>query len=239
MCNLSPTPHPCGKCAFYRQSVWEPVGERNVAALAHQFKRKDLAQGRALWEQNSMSVGVTCISNGLVALRRLHSDGGSTLLRLAYPGEVIGIRSFLTGRDHQTEAIALLPSRVCVVPRNRASRIVKMNPEVMWRLAIRCIDEIDRNQERIVAATRMSNMEQLAALLQRLMDAHGEKLGDRRSMRLPLLRSELAELIGVQPETLSRLLGRLSQDGRISVSGREIVMPVADARRENTGPSRV
>lgn len=225
----SPNPHPCGKCAFYSQSVWEPVGASTIATLTNQFKRTELAEGQTIWEQGGKNTGVTCVSRGLIALRSLHPDGSSTLLRLAYPGEIIGIRSFLTGRDHQTEAKALLPSRICVVSQNRANQIVQSNPDVLSRLAIRCIDEIDRNHEHIIAAATMSNKEHLAALLQKLMDAHGETVGDHARMRLPLSRSDLADLIGVQPETLSRLVGRLEKDGRVTVTGREIIMPIPNA----------
>ncbi len=222
----TPNPHPCGQCAFYSRSVWEPVGKSSIAALTHRFTRTDLPEGQTLWKQGSENAGVTCVSKGLIALRSLHPDGSSTLLRLAYPGEIAGIRSFLTGRDHQTEAKALLPSRVCVVSRNRANQIVQNNPSVLSRLAIRCIDEIDRNHERIIAAATMSNKEHLAALLQRLMDAHGERIGDHYTMRLPLSRSDLADLIGVQPETLSRIVGRLEKDGHFKITGRKVVTPI-------------
>lgn len=178
-----------------------------------------------VWEQGSESTGVTCVSKGLIALRSLRPDGKSTLLRLAYPGEIIGVRAFLTGRAHQTEAKALLPSRVCVVSQNRASQIVQNNPDVLSRLAIRCIDEIDRNHERIIATTTLSNKEHLAALLKRLMEAHGEQVGESYRMKVPLSRSDLADLIGVQPETLSRMIGRLEKDGYFTFTGREVVIP--------------
>jgi CRP/FNR family transcriptional regulator len=230
-----PNPHPCGQCAFYSQSVWEPVGVSSVAALTHRFTRTQVPVGQTLWKQGSENAGVVCVSKGLIALRSLHPDGSSTLLGLAYPGEVIGIRSFLTGRDHQTEAKALLPSRVCVVSNNRATRIAQNNPGVMSRLAIRCIDEIDRTHERIIAAATLSNKEHLATLLQRLMDVHGERDGAYYRMRLPLSRSDLADLIGVQPETLSRIVGRLEKDGRFKITGRKVVTPVAPAPGKKYG----
>jgi len=170
----------------------------------------------------------------LIALRSLRADGKSTLLRLAYPGEIIGIRSFLTGRAHQTEAKTLLPSRVCVVARDRATRVVQENPSVLSRLAIRCIDEIDRNHERIIATASLPNKTRLASLLQRLMDAHGQQVGDNYQMRLPLSRSDLADLIGVQPETLSRLVGRLARDARFSITGREVMMSIHRAPRQTS-----
>lgn len=226
MPNPVQNPHPCANCAFYTQSVWEPVGDSAIASLAQRFKRRELPEGQTLWEQGDENSGVTCVSKGLIALRSVRPDGRSTLLRLAYPGEIIGIRSFLTGRAHQTEAKALLPSRVCIVARDRATRVVRDNPSVLSRLAIRCIDEIDRNHERIIATASVPNKARLAALLQRLMGAHGQQVGDTYQMRLPLSRSDLADLIGVQPETLSRLMGRLASDGRFSITGREVVMPI-------------
>ncbi len=229
-----PNPHPCAKCAFYSQSVWEPLGARAVAVLALRLKRKELSVGQPVWEQGSENTGVTCVSRGLIALRSLHPDGRSTLLGLAYPGQIIGIRSFLTGRVHQTEAKALLPSRVCVVSHDRAISVIQENPRVLSRLAIRCIDEIDRNHERIIAAATLPNKEHLAVLLQRLMEAHGQRIGDNYRMRLPLSRSDLADLIGVQPETLSRLIGRLEKDGRLTVTGREIVMPAPILAHKNS-----
>ncbi len=229
MATPTSNPHPCGQCAFYSQSVWEPIGASSVDALTHRFTRTQLSEGKTLWKQGSDNGGVICVSKGLIALRNLHADGRSTLIRLAYPGEIIGIRSFLTGRDHQTEAKALLPSRVCVVSNNRAAQIVHSNPGVMSRLAVRCIDEIDRTHERIIAATTMSNKAHLAVLLQRLMDAHGERDGAYYKMRLPLSRSDLADLIGVQPETLSRIIGRLEKDGHFKITGRKVVTPISRA----------
>ena len=44
-------------------------------------------------------------------------------------------------------------------------------------------------------------------------------------MKLPLSRGDLADLIGVQPETMSRLVKRLEADGDFHFSGRMVRMP--------------
>ncbi len=217
-------PHPCAACAFHANSVWQPVGAGSVSMLAHGFRRQELGEGQVLFEQGHANTGVTCVSAGLIALRTHHPDGRSTLMRLAYPGEIIGIRSFLGQRAHQTEARALLPSRVCTVDARRAGAILRSDPAVLTRLAARCIDEIDRNHDRIIATATMSNKDRLADLLLRLMRAHGAPTADGLQMHLPLSRSDLADLIGVQSETLSRLIGRLESDGRFRMSGRKVRM---------------
>ncbi len=229
--------HPCGKCAFYADSIWQPIAPGSVSVLSRGFSRKDLTEGQTIYRQGDQNQGVYCVSKGLIALRTQHENGTSTLLRLAYPGDVIGYRSFLDDREHKTEARALTASRVCLVAQRDAKRVVHGNSSVLNRLASRCISEIDRNHERIIAAATTSNKQRLIDMLHRLMEAHGERVGDHLRMRLPLSRSDLAGLIGVQPETMSRLFKRVQHDGTFHVSGREIQMPLAPFITRTAGRS--
>jgi CRP/FNR family transcriptional regulator len=219
--------HPCGSCAFYEESVWQPVDPGAMSILMRGFSRKSLAADQLVFGQDDESQGVYCVSAGLIALRTHHPNGSSTLLKLAYPGDIIGFRSFLANAKHKTEARALLPSRVCLVAHRDANNVVRGNPRVLERLAVRCLTEIDANQDRIIATATTSNKQRLFDLLQQLMATHGERADTHMRMRLPLSRSDLADLIGVQPETLSRLITRLQQGGAFIVSGRDIQMPIA------------
>jgi CRP/FNR family transcriptional regulator len=118
------------------------------------------------------------------------------------------------------------------VAQRDAQQVVHGNPSVLTRLASRCIAEIDRNHERIIAAATTSNKDRLTDILLRLMDAHGERAEDVLHMQLPLSRSDLADLLGMQTETVSRLFKRIQDDGSFRVSGREIQMPVARSVRQ-------
>jgi len=214
--------HPCGQCAFYSNSVWQPVSGAAVKVLRRGFKRRDLEMGEFVYGQGEDNKGVFCVSRGLIALRSHQVDGSSTMLRLAYPGDVIGFRSFLRSGHHQTEAVAILPSRVCRVSHGNISHLVRTNPEVLARLATRCIDEIDRSHARIVAMSTRSNKGRLSDLLGALLERYGRRIDDQVQMHLPMLRKDLADLIGVPPETLSRLLKRLQADGSFGVKGRTV-----------------
>ncbi|AJE45077.1 Crp/Fnr family transcriptional regulator [Celeribacter indicus] len=223
MPQISDPSHPCGRCRFYEASLWRPVaGSDAVTQLARGFSRRELAAGEVLFAQGSDNRGVFCVSKGLIALRSHHPDGRSILLRLAYPGEIVGFRSFLGRGVHQTEARALLPSRVCTVGRRSAGRLLRDHPALLERLLERSLEEIDRSHRRIIAAATLDNKERLAALLNWLMERHGTREGVELRMRLPLSRADLADLIGVQRETMSRLVRRLEAEGTFRIDGREV-----------------
>lgn len=228
--------HPCGDCAFYQGSVWKPVDTAGLAVLKRGFTRRELAAKQTLYAQDDENRGVFCVSAGLIAVRTHHADGASTLIKLAYPGDIIGYRSFLANDRHKTEARALTPSRVCIVAHRDADRVIQASPAVLSRLAGRCVEEIGNNHARIIAASVKPNRDRLRDLLLRLMERHGHRTGDRLRMHLPLSRTDLADLIGVRQETMSRLFRQLRDDGTLTVSGREIGIAVAVTRGRTCAP---
>ena len=207
--------------------------------LARGFSRRELDAGEVLFEQGAESGGVYCVSRGLIALRTYQPDGKSTLLKLAYPSEIIGFRSFLDDGPHRTEARALVPSRICTVAQRDANRVVRANPSVMARLASRCIAEIDQSHEKIIAAATQSNKERLTAILLQLAQHHGKLEQGFVEMKLPLSRPDLADLIGVQPETLSRLVKRLEREGEFVFSGRQVKIAGSVFQSAGTAPGHL
>lgn len=198
--------------------------------LSKSFVRRELAAGDALYHQGSDCRSVYCVSRGLFAIRSVRADGSPNMLRLAYPGEIIGYRAFLKRAEHSTEARALTPSRVCLVAERDARNVIRASPAVLARIAERCADELDRCRDRIMTASTVPNKDRLSDLLYRLMDVYGEEVEGRRRMRLPMSRQDIADLIGVAPETLSRLFSRLEREGVVlRASGRQIEMPPAPA----------
>ena len=221
---MKETATPLREVPFHAQSLWQPVAGAAVSTLARSFTRRELDEGGALYHQGAPSDGVYCVSRGLIAIRSFGPDGASSLLRLAYPGDLVGYRAFLTGRGHRTEARALMPSRVCVVARRDAQRVSRparpflpvwpSAAPTIW-IGIRSVSRRSR-----VCPTRRAWLR----LLDQLMTAHGEAEGDIRSMHLPISRRDLADILGVQPETLSRLMKRLEAEGLLRSSGRMIVI---------------
>ena len=219
--------HPCGSCRFYTDSIWQPLAACSVSRLTKGFARRELAEGETLYHQGSACRSIYCVSRGLFAIRSLRPDGSTSLLRLAYPGEIIGYHAFLKGSEHSTEASALMPSRVCTVGERDARNVIRASPAVLARIARRCAEGLDQCRERMKTRETVSSKERLSDLLERLMAAFGEEAKGCHRLRLPMPRQDLADLIGVAPETLSRLLSQLEREGVLRASGRRIEMPAA------------
>lgn len=167
--------------------------------------------------------GVFCVSKGMIALRSYRHDGSSVLVRLARPGDIFGFRSFLANGPHQTEAAALVPSKVCIVASRPARRVVAGAPRALDRIARRCAVELAAVREGQRGVAGASNRKRLAELILQIDAAVAPENNDDNGamrLRLPLARDDIAAALGIAPETVSRLFGRLRDDGVLRVSGR-------------------
>ncbi len=158
-------------------------------------------------------------------------------MRLAYPGETLGYRSFLAGEDHADSAEVLKTSTVCFVDRGPIKRILEVNPALGLRFLQRAAKELGSADERILHGITLSVRARFAHLLLVLKDRYGmiSEDGEFR-LELPLSRQDLAAMIGTRPETMSRTIRQMEADGIARFSGRNVIVPTLDGLLDEIEP---
>jgi CRP-like cAMP-binding protein len=131
---------------------------------------------------------------------------------------------------HQTTAVALTPASVCLIRRRDALHLMQEAPEVHQALVGRCLAAMDEAQAGLLQNAALSNRDRLCLFLDRLARAAVPGVADPLPgggvrLMLPMPRTDLAGMLGVQPETLSRLLARLRAEGVVRLVGRAIEVP--------------
>jgi len=217
-----PVTRSCIDCQYGKQTPWHGVPIRRIEALDRLRRRRGLNEGDTLFRQGDPNEGLHCISQGVFGLSITHENGTDVLIRLAYPGDTLGARAFLRGAPHQTTAVALTEVAVCTIARRDALKLTQDAPGVHVELVDRCLAEMDRAETSIVEQACLSNRARLCRLLSDLLERHGKPVGTRLVARLPISRGTMAGMLGIQPESLSRLFSRLKAEGLIALSGRNV-----------------
>jgi CRP-like cAMP-binding protein len=223
---LEPGGYACAVCHVGQRSDWFGLDEATGALLTRGRRRREYGSGEVVFAQGERNAGVYCVSGGTVGIRRLDSNGNSVLLELAYPGDTIGYRSFLTDSEHKTSAEVLGPSVVCHIDRATVSALLAANPAIGLRFLKRSIGELEHAHDAMFRQATLSNRHKLVHLLLVLVGRHGRRHDNgSRSLDLPVSRRDLASMIGTRHETLSRIIGRLETDGIAHFSGRQVTIP--------------
>ena len=181
-----------------------------------------------IWEDDD-SLLVANVIEGVLKLTTSTADGREQIVGVAYPSDFIG-RPF--GQTSAASVVALTDARVCVFARNDFDRFAREHPELEHKLLERTLAELDRTRAWMMLLGRKSAPEKIATFLldmsERLADngcvhQSGAHTGPARQFTLPFSRQQVADLLGLTIETVSRQFTKLKADGVVSLPGRRDV----------------
>lgn len=225
----------CRSCSARSLSDWSDLPAHCHETIDLVKKHRVLEEGQTLFRQGDNNAGLHCAAHGLFALRMSHENGAEVLIGIARTGETLGSRAFLRNGPHRTTAVALTRAEVCTIHRRDAVRLTQEAPTVYLQLVKRCLRAMDDAQEDKLRIAAMSNRARLCHLLLRLADCDPREPGPAVETRLPISRADLASMIGIQPESVSRLLRRLKDEGLVEFSGRWLRIPDPGALNAQAG----
>jgi len=151
---------------------------------------------------------------GLAAVVARAPDGRRQILCLSGPGELV-CPAVPGGDDHALEALA--PLTLCeIVLEPGCSRLARDADfaETLYALAGRGLAD---SAARLVALGRMDAPSRLAAFLVEMGGRLGRPGRAGLTLALPMTREDIADYLGLNPETVSRQLGRLRRAGLIEM----------------------
>ncbi|MCH6591274.1 MAG: Crp/Fnr family transcriptional regulator [Proteobacteria bacterium] len=190
--------------------------------------------GDVIFHEGDECHGVHCIESGLVGIRKMDAGGKEILLRLSHPGDTMGYRSFLAGNDHNNSAEALEQSVICFVSGATVRSLLKKNPTLGLRFLKHAARDLDDAEEKVLQSTTLPVRARFAHLLLVLKDRYGVTGEDGALvLELPLSRQDMAAMIGIRPESMSRTIRSFEEDDIAHFSGRRVhVARIDDLIRE-------
>lgn len=174
--------------------------------------------GTLLWREGETSGLLVAIRTGRVKIYRLLPNGRAVTLLLFGPDDVFGFLPFLDGRPYPAYAQAIDDVEAEVMPRSALLQALRTEPDLAATLIALLGERLRAAFDLIQGmSTRGVRARVAAALLPLLAEAPDR--GDPMVIALPVTAQEFAGAIGVAPETFSRALKALSDEGIVSREG--------------------
>ena len=205
-----------GGAGMERGDVWLPL---LPSALSY-------PPGTVLMEQGGDPGDVFYVEEGLVKLVRTGPDGREQILGLRGPGWFLGAALVLTFRAHPASAVAVTPCRLRRLTREAFLDLMVRHEALSWHVHQMHSREVLSQFQQMADLGTATSRQRLERMLRRFTGAaSANDNGGGVRLSLPLKRWELASLLAVTPEHLSRLLRQLRDDGIIQVTDGAIVVP--------------
>ena len=140
-------------------------------------------------------------------------------LRIAKPGETLGLMATMSGTSYEVTAETLHPCQVAFVRRDDFLRFVSKYPEayqgVVKQLSTLYSGACEQLRTVVLSASAPERLARL--LLEWSADPKGPNQGAQ--IKLPLTHEEIAEFIGTTRETVTRTLSEFKNRRLLSLQG--------------------
>ena len=207
-----------------------PFGElsgEQLAEVVERLRTERLADGRWLYRQGDRADRFYVVREGQIALFRQSSEGRESIITIVGPDEVFGDELiFLDEATHDLNARAVGEVTLLSIDRAGFRAFLEESPA----LALCLLGTLHRRQTMLLDhIERLTLQDATQRLMAYLLDRVGDGRGPQR-LELSLPKSTLAAHLSIQPETLSRILGRLKECEYLREEGEALVVQSEELR---------
>jgi CRP/FNR family transcriptional regulator len=199
-----------------------------LAAIAQIARSQTFDKRETLFHQGDKGNGFYIVQTGRVKVFQLSASGREQILHVFSTGDHFAEVPAFDGMAFPASAEALEPTTVLFFPRQLFLALLEQNPS----LAINMLKSATRHLRRFSHLIDDLSLKEIPARLAAHLLKLSEQAGQGNQVELSLSKRELASLLGTIPETLSRVLYRLSKEGLITVEGTRIRLIDRDALRD-------
>ncbi|MBI5739341.1 MAG: Crp/Fnr family transcriptional regulator [Nitrospirae bacterium] len=179
---------------------------------------RSFSRGETIFSEGSESVGSYIIIKGRVKVFKLSAEGKEQILHIVGTKELLGAVSAFAGTPYPAHAEAMEMTTAFFLPRKDFLVLIRKEPSVVMNMMASLSMRLQHFTRMIEDLSLKEVPGRLAAYLLYLH----ERGGGSDVVEIDISKGQLASLLGTIPETLSRILRKMSDRGLLKVSGRRI-----------------
>jgi CRP-like cAMP-binding protein len=203
--------------------LWRAADDDAVMELAAHARVEDSPRGRILASEGDLPDRLGVVVSGRVKVYHLGADGRELTFETAETGDPVGAVAALAGSRYPATMEAATDVTMAWLPREALFELLERQPQVARGLIADLATRVV-NFTSVATALSMDVPSRLAGYLFQRALSTGRTTPAGLVVDLGMTKGELASSLGTVPETLSRALGRLRDEGVLEVRTRDVVV---------------
>ena len=182
-------------------------------------------KGAILFVEGQAPRGIFVLCKGRVKLSICARDGKTLILKIAEPGEVLGLSATVSGKPYELAAETMDPCQVNFVKREDFLRFLKAHADACFKVAEQLSEKYNTacHELRSLGLSHSAG-EKLAKLLLEWSSKNGEASKREPRLKLSLTHEEIGQMIGTSRETVTRIFADLRKRQIVQAKGSTLVI---------------
>lgn len=213
----------CLKCPTREDRLFCNLSNSALKALQEIKATSVYPKGALLCLEGQSPRGVFILCTGKAKLSTTSAEGKTIILRIAEPGEVLGLTAVVGNTPYEATVETLEPTQANFISNGDFVRFLEQNSDVGLKVAQQLTHNCKCAYDEIRSLGLSNSVpEKIAKLLlrwaQQPLDAR-KKTGNEIAFRVTLTQEEIAQFAGTSRETVSRVLSDFKKKGWLRVRG--------------------
>lgn len=226
----------CLTCPNRQQREFCSVSSATLQTLQRSRSTSIYPAGTLLYIEGQPPRGVFILCNGRGKVYTSSKQGKVIILKIAQPGEVLGMEASLSNREHEETAELLESCQVNFMATRDFVRYISEHSDAALKAARQLTADCRSAQEGIRCIGLSGSVEEkLARLLVSLGENAPRGNGQEQRFKVPYKHEEIAQMIGSTRETVTRILGNLKRKKVIEMRGATLVVKDAPRLKQIAG----
>jgi len=205
-------------------SLFQRLSEDQLRRLERRARMRDFPRNSSIYLPSDETDGAFLLGRGRVRICSNTADGKQAILAFIDPGELFGELSLVQGGEREERAEAAVNSTVILLPGEELRQL--MEESATLSLGVTKLIGLRRRrvERRLKNLLFRSNRDRIGHLLMELTEQYGKVVDEGVLLNIKLSHQELASIIGVTRETVTKLLGEMQSEGLLKVSRQRLVI---------------
>lgn len=205
--------------------LFADLPDAELGVLAQASRTQDYARNEVVCVKGDRATALYAVLSGTVRISCMAPDGGEKVVDLLGPGQTFGEGTLFLGDQTQPFlAAAMSPAQLLLVDGAVLRDVVHASPRLSLRMLLRLSEwilAVMRNIEDVSMRTTHERVVHFLLAQQSQSECDGFE-PDTQDLVFPAPKHVCASLLGMTPESFSRTVRDLAEDGLIAVKRRRV-----------------
>ncbi|MCW9024458.1 MAG: fumarate/nitrate reduction transcriptional regulator Fnr [Gammaproteobacteria bacterium] len=221
----------CQKCSLFQLCMPMGLEEGDLDKLDKIIKRRrPVEKGEFLYRIGEPFTAVFAVRSGSLKAFTTTKDGQDQIVSLHLPGELMGLDA-ISKQQHICSAMALETTSVCELPYERLEKLMMEISGLQRHILSLMSEEIQHDQCHMTVLARLPVENRLASFLANLSERYKARGFSAIEFNLSMSRNDIANLLGMAVETVSRLFSQFQDQGLLQVERKHVKILDVEALR--------
>ncbi|MBW2575939.1 MAG: Crp/Fnr family transcriptional regulator [Deltaproteobacteria bacterium] len=175
-------------------------------------------KGSTVFMEGNDCDGFYIVASGKVKIYKVSFEGKEHILHIYGPGNPFGEVPVFSGQKFPANAETILKSHLLFFPRPAFVELISEHPS----LALNMLAILSMRLRQFTVQVENLSLKEVPARLASYLTYLADEQQTDALVSLTISKGQLASLLGTIPETLSRILAKMSKQNLIEVNGRNI-----------------